>query len=71
MLCKSLFESLSEPVFGERDTEPDDMVEERLVTSDVESKVADTGLEAMTSPFRSMGGMAVVSKVLSGTLGNE
>lgn len=71
MLCSSLFESFSDPVFGERDIEPEDIVEERLVTSDVESNVAETGLEAMMSPFRSMGGMAVVSKVLSGTVGNE
>ena len=49
------------------------MVDERLVTSEVESRVAETGLVVMPSPFNSdpppaMDGMAVVSKVLSGTV---
>lgn len=64
MLCNSLLESFSEQGFGDSDTEPD----ERLVIS--ESRAAEA------SPFRSMallaiGGTAVVSKVLSGTLGKE
>lgn len=57
------------------ETEPEDMVDEWLVTSDVESRVtADTGLAGtMPSPFSSlplpaMVGMAVVSSVLSGTV---
>lgn len=73
MLCNSLVESFPEQVFGDRETEPDDMVDDRLVTSEVESWVAETGLMAMPSPFSSvallaMEGMAVVSRVLSGTL---
>lgn len=74
MLCNSLVESFSEQVFGDSDTDPDDMVEDRLVTSEVESRVADTGLEAIPSPFISIAllaivGMVVVSRVLlSGTL---
>lgn len=74
MLCSSLVESFSEQVFGESETDPDEIVEERLVTSDVESRVADTGLVAIPSPFISMAllaiaGIVVVSKVLlSGTL---
>lgn len=73
MLCKSLVESFPEKVFGDRETEPDDMVDDRLVTSEVESWVAETGLMAMPSPFSSvallaMEGIAVVSRVLSGTL---
>ena len=55
------------------DTEPDEMVDERLVTSHVESRAAETGLVETPSPFRSppgpaMEGIAVVSNVLSGTL---
>lgn len=74
MLCSSLVESFSEQVLGESETDPEEMVDERLVTSDVESRVAETGLLAMPSPFSSkpllaMEGMVVVSKVLlSGTL---
>lgn len=73
ILCNSLVESFSEQVLGEMETEPDDMVDDRLVTSEVESRVAETGLVAILSPFRSaallaMDGMAVVSRVLSGTL---
>ena len=69
ILCSSLLASFSEQVFGEIE----EMVDERLVTSEVESRVAETGLVAMPSPFNSapppaMDGMAVVSKVLSGTL---
>lgn len=69
MLCNSLMESFPEQVFGDRETEPDDL----LVTSEVESRVAETGLVAMPSPFSSaallaMEGMAVVSRLLSGTL---
>lgn len=70
MLCNSVLESLSAQVFGDSDTEPD----ERLVTS--ESRGAEAGLVFIPSAFRSMallamGGRAVVSKVLSGTLAKE
>lgn len=70
MLCNSLLESFSAQFFGDSDTEPD----ERLVTS--QSRATEPGLGAVLSPFRStaplvMGGIAVVSKVLSGTLGKE
>ena len=79
MLCSSLAASFSVQVFGDMDTEPEEMVDEWLVTSDVESRVtADTGLAGtMPSPFSSlpppaMEGMAVVSRVLSGTvIGSE
>lgn len=72
MLCNSLVASLSEQVFGDIETEPDDMVEDRLFTSKVESRVAETGLVAMPSPFSSalrpaMEGIAVVRRLLSGT----
>lgn len=58
------------------ETEPEEMVDEWLVTSDVESRVtADPGLAGTRpSPFRSVpptampGGMAVVSSVLSGAV---
>lgn len=71
MLCRSL-ESFWEHLFGERETEPDDMVEDLLLTSEIESRAADTGLVAML--FFSMllpviEDRAVVSSVLlSGTL---
>lgn len=76
MLCSSLAASFSVQVFGDTETEPEDMVDEWLVTSDVESRVtADTGLAGtMPSPFSSAPppameeGMAVVSSVLSGTV---
>lgn len=75
MLCSSLAVSFSVQVLGDMETEPEDMVEEWLVTSDVESRVtADTGLAGtMPSPFSSapppaMEGMAVVSSVLSGAV---
>lgn len=68
MLCSSELESFSVQVFGDSETE------ERLVTS--ESRAAEAGLLFIPSPFTSrpplpMGCIAVVSKVLSGTLGNE
>lgn len=59
------------------DTEPEEMADEWLVTSDVESSVtADTGLAGTrpSPPFSSvplpamLGGMAVVSSVLSGAV---
>lgn len=76
MLCSSFAASFSVQVFGDTETEPEDMVDEWLVTSDVESRVtADTGLAGtMPSPFSSAPlpamaeGMAVVSSVLSGTV---
>lgn len=85
MLCSSLAASFSVQVFGDIETDPDEMVDEWLVTSDVESRVTpDTGLAGTNpSPFSSVPpppppppameeGMAVVSKVLSGTvMGSE
>ena len=75
MLWSSFAASLSVQVFGDMDTDPEDIVDEWLVTSDVESKVtADTGLAGtMPSVFSSvpvlaMEGMAVVSRVLAGTV---
>lgn len=75
MLWSSLAASFSVQVFGDMETDPEDIVDEWLVTSDVESRVtADTGLAGtMPSPFSSapplaMEGMAVVSSVLSGTV---
>ncbi|TNN81178.1 hypothetical protein EYF80_008512 [Liparis tanakae] len=73
MLCSSLAAaSFSVQVFGDMGTEPEDMVDEWLVTSDVESRVTpETGLAGTPpSPFSSpaMGGIAVVSSVLSGTV---
>lgn len=62
------------------ETEPEEMVDEWLVTSDVESSVtADTGLAGTRpSPFSSvplpvmLGARAVVSSVLSGAvMGSE
>lgn len=76
MLCSSFAASFSVQVLGDTETEPEEMVDEWLVTSDVESSVtADTGL-AGTRPslFSSvplpvmLGGMAVVSSVLSGAV---
>ena len=68
MLCSSLsFSGL-----GDMDTEPDDRVDERLFTSEVESREPGTGLRATPSPFSSSApmltmeeGIAELSNVLS------
>lgn len=76
MLCSSFAASFSVQVLGDMETEPEEMVDEWLVTSDVESSVtADTGLAGTRPSFFSsvplpvmLGGMAVVSSVLSGAV---
>lgn len=76
MLCSSFAASFSVQLLGDMETEPEEMVDEWLVTSDVESSVtADTGLAGTRlSPFSSvpppvmLGGMTVVSSVLSGAV---
>lgn len=70
MLCSSLVGSFSAQVFGDREREREDMVEDLLLTSELESRV---GLVAMAFPFSSRAlvardGTADVSSVLSGTL---
>lgn len=73
MLCSSLAASFSVQVFGDMETEPEEMPDEWLVTSDVESRVIpDTGLAGTRpSPFSSVPPPAMegmVSRVLSGTV---
>lgn len=76
MLCSSLVAaSFSEQSLGDKDTEPEDSVDERLFSSDPESTATEAGLAARTADLPSRGpvaeamdGNAVASKLLlSGT----
>lgn len=77
MLCSSLVAaSFSEQSLGDRDTELEDSVEERLFSSDPESTATEAGLAASAAALPSRGpaeeamdGKAVASRLLLSGIG--
>lgn len=56
MLCSSLVAaSFSEQSLGDKDTEPEDSVDERLFSSDPESTATEAGLAARAAALPSSG----------------
>lgn len=60
MFCSSLVDSFSEHIFGERETDPKDIVEDLLLTSEAESIAAEIGLVAMLLGLGSPALLAIV-----------
>lgn len=69
MFCSSLVASFSEQSLGDRDTEPEERVEDLLLSSEPESKATEAGLAArlldLPSPvLLAPLGRAVLSRLL-------